>query len=159
LADVVVDLKVNVCRAGKTITSDEWVQHLKALGGALLERWLVIMAEETPIFLRPIVNRTKFQRYQVTQVRKSITDKIEFLAVELPIPSPSQASGTTLPDLRSKAAKRQEFVIPRREAKGWHHNDDWAEAIKKRHPDKPITARTLYNYLSGATDPTHVTRW
>jgi hypothetical protein len=52
--------------------------------------------------------------------------------------------------LREACAQiRKEFVIPRRNDKGWHSNAAWAEAICKMFPDRPVTARTLDNYLSG----------
>jgi hypothetical protein len=50
-------------------------------------------------------------------------------------------------------------VVPLRNDKGWFRNEDWAEAIEKRHPDKKISARTLSYYLAGSTDPTPITRW
>jgi hypothetical protein len=68
----------------------------------------------------------------------------------------------TFPDKRQlrldRAGKRKEFVVPRRNNKGWRSNSAWAKAIRKMCPDLPITAKTLDNYLSGKTDAYDTTR-
>lgn len=197
LAEAVADLTLDVCRGDKPVTGEDWRHQLQALGKVLLQAWLVIMAEETPIFLRPIVNSTEFQHRHLAHVAQSIAIKIEFLAplvpspvassapdrtaggglastaataerspgdlppsaVELAVRSSSHISDPVAADVPSIAEIRRNYVIPRRDAKGWRTNEDWAQAIKKQHPDQPISARTLYNYLFGKTNPNHTTRW
>jgi hypothetical protein len=187
LADIVVELKEKLPRDGKPVTSEDWLQHLQTLGEVLLATWLGIMTKTTPEFLRPIVNREKFQGDHASHIQKTITARIEVLkppvspsepngdvtsgltsgvaesnlspsAVELPTPPSPCVSDPGPADQRSKAEIRQAYVIPLRNEKGWFNNEDWAEAINKQHPDKPITARTLYNYLVGSTNPTYITR-
>jgi hypothetical protein len=86
-------------------------------------------------------------------------DHLSPSAVELPMPQSSCYSDPVPADMQSKAERRREYVIPRLHAKGWLTNQDWAEAIKQQHPDKPITAHTLYNYLAGRTNSTRSTRF
>jgi hypothetical protein len=86
LADVIADLKVDICRVDKPVTAEDWGQHLKDLGKRLLQSWLAIMAEETPVFLRLIVNRTEFQRRHLAHLTKSVATKIDSLAPQVPSP-------------------------------------------------------------------------
>jgi hypothetical protein len=85
-------------------------------------------------------------------------DHLSPSAVELPIPQSSCVSDPVPADLRSKAERRQAYVIPRRDEKGWFKNEDWAEAINQQHPHQSISVSTLFKYLAGKTDPNHVTR-
>jgi hypothetical protein len=110
LADVVVDLTEDVCRAGKPVTAEDWGRHLKDLGQGLLQAWLVTMAEETPMLLRPLVNRAEFQRRHLVHLQNRIATRIAFLAPLVPSPaSPGRASGS---GLGSAAAAAERIPVP-----------------------------------------------